>query len=127
MSTPESAGGAQPTAVKRTVPVENVRARIGYMLLFIFAGTIVLTFVAAALMNAYALWLGIDILMRGIRSNSIARANFGLVLIAALAISRFFDSELSFIIRGLGFILVGAGFLVANMILFKRRGAAATA
>lgn len=33
----------------RTVPVENVRARIAYMLLVIFAGTILLTFVAAAL------------------------------------------------------------------------------
>ncbi len=83
------------------------------------------SFAAAALMNAYALWLGIDILTRGIRSNSIARANFGLVLIAALAISRFFDSELSFITRGLGFIVVGAGFLVANVILFKKRAAVA--
>lgn len=82
------------------------------------------TFAASALMNAYALWLGIDILTRGIRSNSIARANFGLVLIAVLAMSRFFDSELSFVTRGLGFILVGAGFLVANLVLFKKRAAA---
>jgi len=85
------------------------------------------SFAAAALMNAYALWLGIDILTRGIRTNSIARANFGLVLIAALAISRFFDSELSFITRGLGFIVVGVGFLAANIVLFKRRSAAAIA
>jgi len=46
-----------------------------------------------------------------------------LILIAALAISRFFDSELSFVTRGLGFILVGAGFLVANILLFKKRAA----
>ena len=85
------------------------------------------TFAASALMNAYALWLGVDILTRGIRSNSIARANFGLILIAALAISRFFDSELSFVTRGLGFILVGAGFLVANIVLFRKRAAATTA
>lgn len=84
------------------------------------------TFVAGAIMNCYALWLGIDILMRGIRSNSITRANFGLILIAALAISRFFDTELSFITRGVGFIVVGAGFLVANIVLFKKRTAAAT-
>ena len=84
------------------------------------------SFAAAALMNCYALWLGIDILMRGIRSNSVGRANFGLLLIAALALSRFFDSELSFVTRGLGFILVGAGFLVANILMFKKRTAAAT-
>jgi Predicted membrane protein len=82
------------------------------------------SFTAAALMNCYALWLGIDILVRGIRANSVARANFGLLLIAALAISRFFDSELSFVTRGLGFIVVGAGFLVANVLMFKKRSAA---
>jgi uncharacterized membrane protein len=84
------------------------------------------SFAAAALMNCYALWLGIDILIRGIRSDSIARANFGLLLIAALAISRFFDSELTFMTRGLGFIVVGAGFLIANIVMFKRRAAAVT-
>lgn len=81
------------------------------------------SFAAAALVNCYALWLGIDILARGIRTNSIARANFGLLLIAALAICRFFDSDLSFVARGIGFIIVGLGFLVANVLLFKRRTA----
>jgi uncharacterized membrane protein len=79
------------------------------------------SFAAATVINCYALLLGIDILSRGIRKNSIARANFGLLLIAALAISRFFDSDLSFVTRGVGFIIVGVGFLVANLLLFKRR------
>jgi len=81
------------------------------------------SFAAATVMNCYALVLGIDILARGIRTNSIARANFGLLLIAALAICRFFDSDLSFVARGIGFIIVGAGFLVANLMLFRRRAA----
>ena len=81
------------------------------------------SFAAATLMNCYALLLGIDILARGIRTNSIARANFGLLLIAVLAICRFFDSDLSFVARGVGFIIVGLGFLVANLLLFKRRTA----
>ncbi len=81
------------------------------------------SFAAATVMNCYALLLGIDILARGIRTNSIARANFGLLLIAVLAICRFFDSDLSFVTRGIGFIVVGAGFLVANVLLFKRRTA----
>jgi uncharacterized membrane protein len=81
------------------------------------------SFAAATVMNCYALLLGIDILARGIRRNSIARANFGLLLIAALAICRFFDSDLSFVARGVGFIIVGLGFLVANLLLFKRRTA----
>src|SRR6266436_2004050 len=81
------------------------------------------SFAAATVMNCYALLLGIDILARGIRTNSMARANFGLLLIATLAICRFFDSDLSFVTRGIGFIVVGAGFLVANVLLFKRRTA----
>ncbi len=84
------------------------------------------SFAAAAIINCYALWLGVDILVRGIRANSVARANFGLLLIAVLALSRFFDSELSFVTRGLGFIVVGAGFLVANILMFKKRAAAMT-
>ena len=81
------------------------------------------SFAAATLMNCYALLLGIDILARGIRTNSIARANFGLLLIAIIAICRFFDSDLSFVARGVGFIIVGLGFLVANLLLFNRRTA----
>jgi len=82
------------------------------------------SFIAAVVINCYALLLGIDILARGIRTNSVARANFGLLLIAALAVSRFFDSELTFVTRGLGFIVVGAGFLFANILLFRKRAAA---
>ena len=81
------------------------------------------SFAAALLINCYALLLGIDILARGIRTSSIGRANFGLLLIAVLAIARFFDSDLSFVTRGVGFIVVGAGFLIANVVLFKRRAA----
>lgn len=82
------------------------------------------TFGAAMLLNGYVLWLGIDIIARGIRANSIARANFGLLLIAGLALCRFFDGDLSFVTRGVGFIVVGAGFLVANFVFFKKRATA---
>jgi uncharacterized membrane protein len=76
---------------------------------------------AAILFNVYALVLGIELLARGIRVGSITRANFGLLVIAALALARFFDSDLSFVTRGIGFIAVGAGFLIANIIFFRKR------
>ena len=41
--------------------------------------------------------------------------------IAALVSARFFDSEFSFVIRGIAFMLVGAGFLAANVFLLRRR------
>ncbi len=82
------------------------------------------SFNAAVLMDVYALVLGVEILARGIRADSVARANFGLLVIAALALARFFDSDLSFVARGVGFIVIGVGFLVANVILFKKKRAA---
>lgn len=76
---------------------------------------------AALILDAYTLLLGIELLARGVRANSLTRANFGLLIIAALAIARFLDSDLNFLTRGLGFIVVGVGFLLANVIFFKKR------
>jgi uncharacterized membrane protein len=76
---------------------------------------------ASILFNVFALILGLEFLVRGIRAGSMTRANFGLLVIAALAMARFFDSDLSFVARGVGFIAVGAGFLIANLVFFRRR------
>ena len=76
------------------------------------------------LFNIYALILGSELLVRGTRAGSVARANFGLLIIIALACARFFDGQLTFVARGVGFICVGAAFLVANIIFFRRRPAA---
>jgi uncharacterized membrane protein len=78
-------------------------------------------FAASVIFNLFALLLGVELLARGVRADSTARANFGLLVIVALAMARFFDSDLSFVTRGLGFIAVGVGFLVANVILFRKR------
>ncbi len=78
-------------------------------------------FSAAVLFNVYALALGIELLVRGIRVGSLARANFGLLVVASLALARFFDSDFSFVARGIGFIAVGAGFLLANFFFFRQR------
>lgn len=81
-------------------------------------------FAAAMLLNLYALGLGIELIARGLRAQSTARANFGLLVIAALAIVRFLDSDLNFVVRATGFIVVGLGFLFTNFILFKKRSPA---
>lgn len=81
-------------------------------------------FAAAVLLDVYALGLGVELIARGLRANSAARTNFGLLVIAALALARFFDSDLSFVTRAIGFIVIGVGFLLTNVILFKKRTAA---
>ena len=80
--------------------------------------------IASLLLDVYALALGIELIARGLRAESMARANFGLLVIAALAVARFFDSDLTFVIRALGFIVIGLGFLATNFLLFRKRRAA---
>jgi uncharacterized membrane protein len=79
---------------------------------------------AAILFDVYALGLGVELIARGLRAHSAARTNFGLLVIAALGIARFFDSDLSFITRAIGFIVIGVGFILTNVVLFKKRSAA---
>jgi hypothetical protein len=81
-------------------------------------------FWVAIALDVYALGLGVELIARGLRANSTARTNFGLLVIAALGISRFFDSDLSFVTRAIGFIVIGVGFLLTNLVLFKKRTAA---
>jgi uncharacterized membrane protein len=75
---------------------------------------------ASILMDVYALALGVELVARGLRAHSTTRANFGLLVIAVLAIARFFDSDLGFVTRAIGFIIIGLGFLFANFVLFKK-------
>lgn len=76
------------------------------------------------LLNLFGLALGLFTLIRGVRAGRIYEANLGMLIIAALAIARFFDSDFEFVVRGIAFIAIGLGFLVTNLIVFKRRARA---
>jgi len=76
---------------------------------------------AMALFNAYVLALGVTTLWAGLSKANLAIANVGMAIIALLIVTRFFDSDLSFVVRGLGFIAVGTVFLIANVVLARRQ------
>jgi hypothetical protein len=76
------------------------------------------------LLNLFGLVLGLFTLIRGVRAGRIYEANLGMLIIAALAVARFFDSDFEFVVRGIAFIAIGLGFLVTNLIVFKRRARA---
>ena len=65
--------------------------------------------------------LGLFAVRIGIQKNSYGILNYGLLIIAALIICRFFDTNLDFIFRGILFIAVGAGFFFANYLLVKKQ------
>ncbi|MBN1521269.1 MAG: DUF2157 domain-containing protein [Candidatus Aureabacteria bacterium] len=72
------------------------------------------------LFNLYMFSMGLGALVLGIRTLDMGTVNGGMIILAILILARFFDVELTFVERGLGFILVGAGFLVTNIILVKK-------
>lgn len=76
---------------------------------------------AITLINLLILFIGIYTIWLGTKADHLGVLNYGLLTITALIICRFFDSQMSFVVRGLLFVLVGAGFFVANYLLLKKR------
>lgn len=84
-----------------------------------------LQWAAALVFNLYVLALSVMALRSGLARARFAETNAGMLLLTALIVMRFFDTDVGFLIRGLAFIAAGVGFLVVNVILLKRRKAEA--
>lgn len=67
----------------------------------------------------WALWF----IVWGVRSGRLARMNGGLTFMTMLVIARFFDGDWSALTRGVAFILAGGGFLIANVLMLRRKEA----
>nr|WP_321451816.1 DUF2157 domain-containing protein [uncultured Carboxylicivirga sp.] len=76
---------------------------------------------AIILINLFVLSLGVLTILQGARKNHLGILNYGLLIITALVICRFFDSKISFVLRGVLFVLVGVGFFVSNYVMLKKR------
>lgn len=75
------------------------------------------------LINLLTLGIGIQTAWRGSRADHLGIVNLGLIIVAILVTCRFFDSDLSFVSRGILFVLVGVGFFGANYWMVKKRRA----
>jgi uncharacterized membrane protein len=84
------------------------------------------TIFALILFNLYLFALGLVTIIAGIRNSQLGTVNAGMLVLAALIVARFFDSDLGFVIRGLAFILVGIGFFVTNWIITRKINASPT-
>lgn len=74
------------------------------------------------LANLYFLAYGIMTLVEGFRGSKLGTVNYGMLVIMAWILARFFSSDLGFIIKGIVFILMGCGFLAVNLFLVRRKG-----
>lgn len=75
--------------------------------------------------NLFGLVLGVWTIRTGIARDRLYIVNAGMLMVSALILVRFFDSSMSFVVRGVVFILVGAAFLASNVLLLQRRRKAA--
>ena len=76
------------------------------------------------LFNFYVFATGVALLVLGVRRHQLGTVNGGMLILSALVLCRFFDSEMGFVLRGCVFIALGAGFLITNFLLLRRKRAA---
>lgn len=76
----------------------------------------------AVLCNAYVLLLGLVVLASGVRQQRLGLVNGGMLIVTTLLLSRFFDADIDFILRGVVFIGLGSAFLVTNLVYLRRTG-----
>jgi hypothetical protein len=79
-----------------------------------------LRWVAALAFNLVLFGVGIATITSGVRSQNLGTVNLGMMVVAGLVVVRFFDTEIGFVAKGLAFIAVGVGFLIANLIMARR-------
>ncbi|MFT3948588.1 MAG: DUF2157 domain-containing protein [Agriterribacter sp.] len=73
------------------------------------------------IINAWILFVAVFFIRKGAITDHLGILNFGLTIIALLALFRFFDDQIPFVWRGLFFLATGIGFFVANYLMVKKR------
>lgn len=79
------------------------------------------TTLAVLLINLLVFAIGIQLIFQGQKHYHIGLLNYGLLTITALIICRFFDANLTFIVRGILFLAIGASFFLANYWIINKR------
>ena len=77
--------------------------------------------VGAVCMNLYGFALALGTAFRGMRQRATFTLNGGLLLFAALIVSRFTDSDFGALERGIAFIVIGGAVLGANLWMLKAK------
>jgi len=70
--------------------------------------------------NLYTLFLGGWIISRGLKNKYLYQINLGMLTVLLIIVTRFFDMDIGFTVKGIIFILLGTIFLVINKYLGKR-------
>ena len=77
--------------------------------------------ISRGLTNVLLLALGIYTIREGAIANKLWKMNYGVMIVSLLIICRFFDTDMSFVIRGLLFVMIGVGFFLTNYYMARKR------
>lgn len=77
--------------------------------------------ISQILTNLVILFFAVHTIRSGALKDHLGILNYGLLIITALVLCRFFDTDFSFVLRGILFIAVGAGFFAANYYMIQKR------
>ncbi|NND33677.1 MAG: DUF2157 domain-containing protein [Saprospiraceae bacterium] len=75
--------------------------------------------VAVVLINVLLFLIGLSMIKKAMSTLNLGLLNYALLILTALIVCRFFDTNISFIVRGLLFVLIGIGFFIANYRLIR--------
>ena len=79
------------------------------------------TSVAVLLVNLFVFAAAVMMIREGSRMSHLGVLNSGMVVVALLVACRSFDTDLTFVVKGILFVLVGIGFFVTNWLTLKKR------
>jgi uncharacterized membrane protein len=106
----------------RSIRLNEMNPVMPVFILFILTYILgVFTPYAVVLINLIILVIGIVTIRNGAKSDHLGVLNYGVLIITVLVICRFFDTDLSFVVRGGLFVLVGAGFFALNYWMLRKR------
>jgi len=77
-------------------------------------------FIAVWIFNLYVLYLGIICVLSGLKDRNLGITNGGVLIMGTIIFTRFVDASLGIIERGIIFIIIGACFIITNIVLSKR-------
>ncbi|MDH7447842.1 DUF2157 domain-containing protein [Aquimarina sp. 2201CG14-23] len=102
----------------RSVNLFQVSFLVFWAFFFLLSG---MTTLPMILTNVLVFVLGITAIKIGADTFNFGILNYGLLIISVLIICRFFDTDMSFVVRGALFVIVGIGFFAANYMMLKRQ------
>jgi len=94
---------------------------VGFAFPVLFLCSLASTGMATVASNLLILAFGCITIKQGVDNLQFRTLNFGLLVITVLTICRFFDTDMSFAIRGLLFLVVGVSFFAANYIVARKK------